>query len=589
MKERRVKAMSLLLNNLFIVLLIITVVSCTEEKPQPEKTGIQPIGYGNVEAGGVLWSRAAASMSRLEKGRYLPDTLYRIPYQSYHYDEWPGDMPGRTLLALTLLERATGREARYLDELIADFPNHLNDKGYMGKDYGELISEQQLAGNSWMFRGLCEQYLWKKDPVILSLLKGFVEGLALPTLGAHKNYPIDPGPREHAEEMLGQSTKMLDGWVLSSDVGCDFVFMDGVVQAYRILKTPELKELSYELANRFFEVDLYGIKAQTHASLTAIRGIIRLYELTGDTRLLEKAIERFHLYKAKGMTENYENFNWFQRTDTWTEPCAVVDSYLAALSLWQHTGNTQYLSDAQLIWYNGICVGQRANGGFGLSTCLNGDHVNLEAFMYEAHWCCTMRGAEAFATKIKSLYFTQNDTIYIPDLADSQAKFELPGGELKLSQKTDYPFGDNVTFTVTESSPDLIAVMKVFIPEWVSDVKLEKSGKVMDYQLKENWLTYSETFDKGDTFTLCYKQTPTAIAANNPDYLKIRKGPLLLGVYNPKNEIELRGNPEIKELAEGKIIIDGTNAELKPIYHVMDEKMGLPGQYKIQTLFHKTE
>jgi DUF1680 family protein len=289
------------------------------------------------------------------------------------------------------------------------------------------------------------------------------------------------------------------------------------------------------------------------------------------------------------MTENYENFNWFQRTDTWTEPCAVVDSYLAALSLWQHTGNTQYLSDAQLIWYNGICVGQRANGGFGLSTCLHHENIHLSGFMYEAHWCCTMRGAEAFATKIKSLYFTQNDTIYIPDLADSQAKFELPGGELKLSQKTDYPFGDNVTFTVTESTPDLTAVMKVFIPEWVSDVKLEKSGKVMDYQLKENWLTYSETFDKGDTFTLCYKQTPTAIAANNPDYLKIRKGPLLLGVYNPKNEIELRGNTEIKELAEGKIIIDGTDAELKPIYHVMDEKMGLPGQYKIQTLFHKTE
>ncbi len=582
--------MSQLLNkNLIIIFLFLTVISCDEEKLQLEKTGIQPIGYGNVEAGGVLWSRAAASMSRLEKGRYLPDTLYSIPYRSYHYDEWPGDMPGRTLLALTLLERATGREARYLDELIADFPIHLNDKGYMGKDYGELISEQQLAGNSWMLRGLCEQYLWKKDPVILSLLKGFMEGLALPTLRAHKNYPIDPGPREHAEEMLGQSTKMLDCWILSSDVGCDFVFMDGVVQAYGILKTPELKELSYELANRFLEVDLYAIKAQTHASLTAVRAIIRLYELTGDTRLLEKAIERFLLYKAKGMTENYENFNWFQRTDTWTEPCAVVDSYLAALSLWQHTGDTQYLSDAQLIWYNGICVGQRANGGFGLSTCLNGDHVNLEAFMYEAHWCCTMRGAEGIATKIKSLYYTHDDTIFIPDFAPSKAKIDLRGGHLCLSQKTDYPFGEKVTFTVSESVLNWQATFKIFIPDWLSDVTLHKLGTEIDYRREKNYLFFSENLAKGDILTLRFKQKPQVLQVHNPGFYKIQKGPLLLGVYNPKNEIELRGNPEIKELAEGKIIIDGTNAELKPIYHVMDEKMGLPGQYEIQTLFHKTE
>ncbi|RIJ48031.1 hypothetical protein D1614_13020 [Maribellus luteus] len=587
MKEIRIKAMSQLLNILFIALLIITVFSCKEEKPKQGNNGIQPVGFGTIEVEGALWSRAAASMSRLEKGRYLPDTLYCIPSRQYHMEEWPGDMPGRTILALTLLEQATGRKAKYLDELMTGLPDHINAKGYMGKDYGEFISEQQLAGNSWMFRSLCEQYQWKGDAYSLALLQGFVDGLALPTLGAHKDYPIKPELREHAEEMLGQSTKKLDGWILSSDVGCDFVFMDGVVQAYGILKTPELKELSYELVNRFFEVDLYAIKAQTHASLTAVRAIIRLYELTGDRNLLEKAIERFQLYKDKGMTENYENFNWFQRTDTWTEPCAVVDSYLAALSLWQHTGDTQYLSDAQLIWYNGICVGQRANGGFGLSTCLNGDHVNLEAFMYEAHWCCTMRGAEGIATKIKSLYYTHDDTIFIPDFAPSKAKIDLRGGHLCLSQKTDYPFGEKVTFTVSESTGENPTVFKIFIPEWFSDITLHKSGTEIDYRREKNYLIFSDHLVKGDILSLRFKQKPQVLQAHSAGSYKIQKGPLLMGAYNPTEKIALADHPEINDVGDGKLLIAGTDTELKPIYHVMDGAMGIPGQYKIQVLFEK--
>lgn len=41
------------------------------------------------------------------------------------------------------------------------------------------------------------------------------------------------------------------------------------------------------------------------------------------------------------MTENYENFNWFQRPE-WTETCAVVDSYQLTLDLWKHTSETKY-------------------------------------------------------------------------------------------------------------------------------------------------------------------------------------------------------------------------------------------------------
>jgi len=100
------------------------------------------------------------------------------------------------------------------------------------------------------------------------------------------------------------------------------------------------------------------------------------------------------------MTETYENFNWFQRPE-WTEPCAVIDSYQLTLDLWKQTGKAQYLEDAQLIWYNAISYEQRDNGGFGLSNCPGPHDHHLETNVYEAHWCCTMRGSEGIAGKGK--------------------------------------------------------------------------------------------------------------------------------------------------------------------------------------------
>ena len=77
----------------------------------------------------------------------------------------------------------------------------------------------------------------------------------------------------------------------------------------------------------FERMDLTGIRAQTHASLTALRGMLRYAALTGDTTLIPRVEKRWRLYKEYGMTENYENYNWFERYDTWTEPCATRSAW----------------------------------------------------------------------------------------------------------------------------------------------------------------------------------------------------------------------------------------------------------------------
>jgi hypothetical protein len=575
----------ILRSGLIVLVLTVFCTSCSQKKEVVE-SGTPKEVIAKVE--GNLRKRMEQNSHRLEVGRYVPDSIYEIPSRQYHEEVWPGDLPGRLILGQTLLQKVSGREATYLKSIIDDLPNHFNELGYMGKIYKDILSEQQLSGHGWLLRGLCEYYLLTNDPVILGYLEKITNNLILPTAGHHKDYPIEPSLRKDAGGFMGTHEKMLDGWLLSSDVGCDFIFMDGVIQTYSILKTEELKAISYEMANRFLEADLYKIKAQTHATLTACRGLMRLYGLTGEQRFLEGAVERYDLYKKEGMTETYENFNWFQRPE-WTEPCAVVDSYQLTLDLWKQTGEAKYLEDAQLIWYNAISYEQRDNGGFGLSNCPGPHDYHLETNAYEAHWCCTMRGSEGIAERVQSLYFKQGNSVILADFQSSEISVDLPAGNLSVSLKTDYPFEDKIDLIIKKSNLTKDATLKLFIPSWIQNLQLSIDGNSMDVIMDGSYLVIEGQFESGEQYELSFTQRLGSVKphGNNTaeNLFKIQYGPLVLGVEGQENDIKLPQELEISKSKSTVFQIEGTDITLNPVYHLMDEKVSEEGEYKCQVLF----
>ena len=106
------------------------------------------------------------------------------------------------------------------------------------------------------------------------------------------------------------------------------------------------------------------------------------------------------------MTLTYENFNWFGREDTWTEPCAIVDSLILATELYKITKNDRYKTLARRIWFNGLQFCHRDNGGAGPNTCVTTSQTILKVSMYEAYFCCTMRYAEGL------LEYSNNESLF---------------------------------------------------------------------------------------------------------------------------------------------------------------------------------
>ena len=344
----------------------------------------------------------------------LKDDYYNID-NVFDGDEvdWPGDKEGRALLAFVSHYKINGLKIPCMELMIEKIPEATKGKMFFGDKTDGILFEQQLSGHSWYLRGLCEYYEQFSDERALDYLRETIEKIYLPTKGKYATYPIERNDTNDGG-VSGHSVQNINGWKLSSDIGCAFMSIDGLSHYYQITKDAEVKELIDEMSEVFDRIDKYSLQAQTHCTLTAARGFMRMYGLTGEKGYLNKAEKIFDLYVTCGMTYTYQNFNWFGKGDTWTEPCAIVDSIMLAVMLYAATAKEEYRTYAARIYFNGFATLQRPNGGAGTDTTVSDTTDTLRCDMYEAYFCCTMRLAEGlwFIDKYRDILYAQiTDTL----------------------------------------------------------------------------------------------------------------------------------------------------------------------------------
>ena len=335
---------------------------------------------------------------RLNFEHLRDDPYYHVEqvFPPMEYD-WYGDKEGRALLAFVSHYKISGQTIPCMDEMMRLMEKKTNRHSFFGPLAGDVIHEQQLSGHSWLLRGLCEHYEQFGDEQSLNMIKSIWQHLYRPTMGAYGTYPIH---RDGGNEggVSGSSVGTSGRWHLSTDVGCAFMSIDGLSHAYKILKDADIKTVLDEMIGTYLAIDKVALKAQTHCTLTAARGMMRMYDETNDASYLDGARAIYELYvHGGGMTYTYQNVNWWGRNDTWTEPCAIIDSLMLACQLYEATGREEYRTMAARIYHNGLATAQRANGGAGTDdvvTALEGGKDVLKSQMYEAPFCCTMRLAE---------------------------------------------------------------------------------------------------------------------------------------------------------------------------------------------------
>lgn len=555
------------------------------------------VEFEDVTPAGAWRARAEKNFRRL----HAPEFHFAATIKAATAKEAPGDWVGRALLALTLYARLFREVPPQLEEFVARLPEAFNARGYIGEIHpAGTADENQIGGHNALLRGLSEYYLWCGDARALAAIRSVVRGLMLPSRPLYAAYPDKLLQELVKAEAIGLTVRQATGpWRgLSTDIGTVFFTLDGLTQAYLCERTPELRALIETMIGRFVQIDSAAIRAQTHATLTTLRGIFRWWkEVDRRPEWLELMKERFALYRRLAQTENHANTNWFGRPE-WTEPCAVVDSLMLCVQLWSATGDAELLEEAQRIFYNAFLPGQRPNGGFGCDLCVGakGDrYLSPHPKIFEAPWCCSMRAAEGFASAARDAWWHNGaDEIVLPFYFGGSVRMHLAEGDIELAQESAYPVTGKVTLRVVRGRSTAPVTLRFFAPTWSppESFRVTRKGVEIVVEREKRWAVVRTPLAAGDVIAVELAVNFGAVALQNPGRMPGERrwahGPLLLALAAQDRTVAaavFSGQEEFRALGAARYQCVRTGVEIGPLPAMTELSEAAARAQRVQVVF----
>ena len=264
-------------------------------------------------------------------------------------------------------------------------------------------------------------------------------------------------------------------------------------------------------AHSFDEISLFeplyngkDILNGKHANTTIpkIVGAINRYTVTGEEYYLQVAanfwqiVVENHTYITGGNSE-WEHFGEpkvldAERTSCNCETCNTYNMLKLTRALFKATGDVRYSDYYENTFINAILSSQ--NPQTGMTTYFQpmaSGFFKVYSSPFHHFWCCTGSGMENFSKLGDSIYFHNENSIFVNRYTSSRVIWEEKG--LTITQNADLPV---VTFTVNGSA-DAEIVLRV--PDWCKDkptVKINGEKKLV--REKNGFITLDRVWKDGD-------------------------------------------------------------------------------------------
>ena len=301
---------------------------------------------------------------------------------------------------------------------------------------------------------------------------------------------------------------------------------------------------------------LFGEYAQDHKPLVdqdeAVGHAVRFAYLLGAGTEIARRTGRLDLLKASerlwsdavwtkayitggiGSTGNNEGFGVrfdLPNTTAYNETCSSI-----AHGNWSHrlllaTGDVGYADMVERVLYNAFHSGWGLDG----KTFFYPNPLASRRGAARVPWfgcaCCPPNVARHVASIGGYAFAEAGRDIAIVHYMNGDAALG-EGGKTRVSVDTDWPWGGNVTVTVTPPSAAVFA-LKLRIPGWVKgdpfpsrlytradramtihDVDVRINGAPFDEDLKEEWITIERTWTPGDTVALKFPMPVMKVVAD---------------------------------------------------------------------------
>jgi DUF1680 family protein len=298
--------------------------------------------------------------------------------------------------------------------------------------------------------------------------------------------------------------------------------------------------------------NLSGIHANTQ--IPKICGACRRYEVTGDERY--RTVASFFWDRVVN-TRSYCT-GGSNKGEFWGEPnklagtlgadtqeaCTTYNMLKVTRYLLRWTGEAKYADFYGRAYFNGILGTQNPKDGMLIYMMPLGAGVTKKFGTPENDfWCCYGTGIESFSKLGDSIYFHDDDGVYVNLFVSSELNWEEAG--VRLEQRTRFPEENLTTFIVHCSEPTE-GSLHVYVPWWatkgaavkVNDQPLNVEAKPISY------LTLKREWKDGDKVEVRMPMSLyTHPMPDDPELMAVMYGPLVLAGLTPREQFFV-GDPK---------------------------------------------
>ncbi|MBZ5605825.1 MAG: glycoside hydrolase family 127 protein [Acidobacteriia bacterium] len=345
--------------------------------------------------------------------------------------------------------------------------------------------------------------------------------------------------------------------------------------------------------------ELRGLHVNTH--IPQVIGAARRYELSGDTRFHDVADYFFYevtTARSYATTGTSNGEGWLtgprqlaaelKRSNATEECCCSYNMLKLARHLYEWTADPRYFD-----YYERSLLNMRL-GTIHPETGATQYYLSLtpgawKTFNteFDSFWCCTGSGVEEYSKLNDSIYWQDDDGVFVNLFIASELNWEDRG--LRIRQETKFPDAPTTSIQVTAAKPVHLAI-RLRIPEWTSDATVKVNGKEIDASASPgSYLNLTRPW-KNDRIEIAFKMHLRAEPMpDDPRQRAFLYGPLVLagdlGAIDPaltvgSNVPQMRRAPEIAipsisanpEPADQPLHFRAGNVDLMPINSIFGRR-----------------
>jgi uncharacterized protein len=276
-----------------------------------------------------------------------------------------------------------------------------------------------------------------------------------------------------------------------------------------------------DLAHRFDRERIYGPLAagrdelqglHVNTTIPQIIGAARGSELTGDRHLHDVADYFWHTVTERrcyctGGTSNGESWNTppgelAKELSGYTQECCVTyNMQKLTRHIFQWSADPRAADYYERAYYNGILGVQHPSDGDKLYYVpLQSGYWKLFGTPLNDFWCCTGSMAESFAKLGDSIYFHDDDGVYVNLFVPSEVTWREKG--IGIMQQTRLPDEDTLHLTVRAAQHTRMA-LRVRIPYWTRGGTASLNGRKLEaFAAPQSYLVIDRIWKEGDRLSV---------------------------------------------------------------------------------------